>query len=564
MASWRNQLRDNLRRGARIAVWLGALAVTCWLGLLFYGTFHQSVAAINAAGAGSATAPYSDALGPWLDSSLSYYLRGVPLNYLYRPTIGLFYSTIISVTSSIASIPIAWIALFFAGCGGLFAASDWPDRTALIGVLGACAIFFVELIGPLNPATLMVDFWPMAMCLLGIWLIGLGENGGPRALAPTLAGFLVLGIGACVRGPQLASGAAILVLLAPSRIQKRAWLPLLLMTATFLAPFVVDSIIQKRNGIADQSIIEFYSFYTDPAHHWSMPTHRRFLSENPSAAEVHARYLRFLFGAEGRKIFLSNCGSVISQTADLMINRWFLLMLATLALVGWLAGQSTELTPSPSPSWRWAKRLTAAGAIIAAGAMLCVDPATRVFLFTAFVAALGLHALLTGRRLTAMLIVAFYGALALHAALGLLGGARLIVSYEILLVAAMASAVTERARPQPLRPALLRGLARSLLVLVLIGYTGNFWIRTGYKAKLRAQLAAPQTAVKISNSQELNLSLYLKGDGGVFYTRYDPAPFGTVRRYEPFATPDGIGCVTYVNPCVVTWDSPLPVPPVTR
>ncbi len=560
----KNRFWEVLRRGARIVVLIAALAGACRLGILFYGTFHQSVAAINAGGAGSAEAPYSDALGPWLDSSLSYYLHGVPLNYLYRPTIGLFYSTIISATSSVASVPAVWILLFFAACGGLFAVSDWPDRTAWVGIVGTFVIFFGELVSPLNPSTLMVDFWPMALCLVGILLIALGESGGRHSQAATIAGFLLLGIGGCVRGPQLASGAAVLALLAPARIRKRAWLALALMAVSFSAPFVLDSIIQKRNGIQDQSAIVFYSFYTDPAHNWSMPTHRLYLQEAPSAAQVHARYLHFLFSAGGRKVFLANCGSVINQTANLMVNYAFLLMLGALALLGWLAGRTEEPWSASRPAWRWAKWLTAAAAVTAAVATIYIDTEPRMIWFTVLLVALASNAVVTGRRLTAMLIVAFCAALALHAALGLAGGARVMMSYEILLFAAMASAVTERPRAVPLHPRLLRGFAWGMFALVLVGYTGNFWIRTGYKARLRTALGPPLTAVKISNSRQLDLSLYLTGDIGVFYTRFDPLPFGTVRHYHPFPAPDGIGCVTYVNPCVVQWDSPPPETAASR
>lgn len=71
-------------------------------------TFFEFKNPVQAANMGVASAPYSDALGPWPQGSMSYYLHGVPATQLYRPTIGLFFGTIISATQSIAAVPIFW------------------------------------------------------------------------------------------------------------------------------------------------------------------------------------------------------------------------------------------------------------------------------------------------------------------------------------------------------------------------------------------------------------------------------------------------------------------------
>jgi hypothetical protein len=549
-----SRLRGRLQCAARIVIVLAALALAGSFGALLYATFDESPSAINAAGVGTAQAPYSDALGPWLDSSMSYYVRGVPLPYLYRPTVGLFYSTIISATSSVAAVPIAWIFLLFAAGSAIFVLADWPHRLALVGAIGTFVLFFDQLVSPLDPASLMVNFWPMAMSLVGIWLIALGEESTPSDLAASLAGFFLLGIAGCVRGPQLASGAALLALLTLGRLRRREGLALVLMAISFAAPLAIDSIIRKRNGIAGDALVTLYGFYADPHHVWSNASDLRYLQEQPKSAEVYSHYLQFLFSGPGMRIFWANCRLVIGQAVDLATQDTFLQTLPVLAIAGWLAGRSQEPSSASSAGSKWTKGVILAVLAILAIGTIYLDTDSRAWVFVALVTSLALYAIVTGRRLTAMLTVAFCAALAFHAALGLVAGPRVTPGYEILILAALVAAVAERSRLAALRPRLLRGVTGAVFVLVFVGYTGNFWLRTGFKAGLRGALAAPQTAMKVSNSLPLNRSLYAMGDGGVFYTSYDPLPFGTVRHFRRLETPEGIGDVTFLHPCVVEWD----------
>jgi hypothetical protein len=41
---------------------------------------------------GNARSPYSDALAPWTQGTVSYYVFDLPAHFLYRPTAGLFFS----------------------------------------------------------------------------------------------------------------------------------------------------------------------------------------------------------------------------------------------------------------------------------------------------------------------------------------------------------------------------------------------------------------------------------------------------------------------------------------
>jgi len=532
---------------------LPAVALALALGARFYSVFTEPVTVDTALGAGTAEAPYSDALGPWLDGSMSYYLRDVPHNYLYRPTIGLFFSTIISVTNSIAAVPVVWILLFFAMCGALFWLGGWSYRATLTGILGLLVVFFPELILPLNPGTLMADFWPMAIGLAGIWLIALSAGRESFNMAGAAAGFFLLGITACLRGPQLASGAALLVLFAPGWYKRRAWLAFLLLPAIFAAPFVIDSKIQKNHGIDSNGIVTLYSIYTDPNHQWTPQTHALYLREKPEPKEVGRRYLKLLFSAEGADIVCDRCASVLEQIVNLAASGSFIAALAALTVLGWFAGRVATTRSERQPFGPWARKAVFALPIAAGVGTVFTAGESQLLIFACFVGTLALAAWATGRQLTAALAVAFCGALAFHAAIGLTGGGRVIGSYEIFLVAAIAAAVTERPGDAPASPAPLRWVAGALLLLVLTGYTGNFWLRRGFKAHLREQLAVPQTAVKISDSPRLDRSLYLTGQIGIFYTRLDPTPFGQVRRYTKMNAPKGWGNVTFLEPAVVNW-----------
>ncbi len=561
MLPFLEKLRGRATGVTKAAITLAAAGLAIWLGLRIHGLFTESPTLVGGQGAGTASAPYSDALGPWLHGSLSYWLRGVPLTYLYRPTIGLFFSAIITITNSISAVPVVWIVLSFLLGGALFALDGWSHRLAFAGVLGVMVIFFPTLIRPLNPETLMADFWPMVMGLAGIWLIARSEGEGSFSLPGAAAGFLLLGIAACVRGPQLASGAALLAWLAPGWLKRRRWGALLLLPVIFAAPFLADSLIQKKYGVDGNSTVTLYGFYSDPNHQWSPAAHSRYLREKPDPAEVKARYLHLLFSAEGAEIFSNKCGAVLNDIISLAADRLFLSGLVGLALLGWLIRPAEPVGSATSPARRWGGRLVL-GCIGTAAATLFLVEATsaRLLAFTLLIGALALHAALTGRRLAVLLTIAFCSGLAFHAALGLNGGQRVIGNYVIFLFAACVAAVAEapHATAPPCRE--LRWIAGAVFGLVLLGYTGNFWLRTGFKAQLRAQLAVPQTAVKLSDSPALDRSLYFTGEMGLFYTRFDPLPFGTVRHYTTMIAPNGFGNVTLLEPAVPGWDLPNTAP----
>jgi len=156
---------------------------------------------------------------------------------------------------------------------------------------------------------------------------------------------------------------------------------------------------------------------------------------------------KFLLGAQGARIFCSNCSTVISRALDLVTNDVFVQALGGLAVLSWLAGHDQGRAQPGSVTRRLGRRLSLAGLVISAAATLYFDTDLRLVSFAFLIGTMALSAILTGRRATALLIIAFCGAAAFHAALGLTGGLRLSKAYELFLLAAFVAGVSERPWP---------------------------------------------------------------------------------------------------------------------
>src|SRR5437899_2962215 len=95
---------------------------------------------------GTAWMPYSDALGPWLLGGLSILFDLPPPEFLYRPTIALFWGSLLAATGRTQAIPV-----FFCACLLAFLATmttmgrDSRARQALVVCIGICVIGFTGL-----------------------------------------------------------------------------------------------------------------------------------------------------------------------------------------------------------------------------------------------------------------------------------------------------------------------------------------------------------------------------------------------------------------------------------
>jgi hypothetical protein len=62
---------------------------------------------------GTAWAPYSDSLGPWLEGAITFLFGQSTPNYLYRPTVGLFWGSILALTGKVAWVPAIFTVWLF-------------------------------------------------------------------------------------------------------------------------------------------------------------------------------------------------------------------------------------------------------------------------------------------------------------------------------------------------------------------------------------------------------------------------------------------------------------------
>jgi len=527
---------------------LSLALATALLALELQSSFVElhSIAYVKS-GFGSPSVPYSDAVDPWLHGGLSYYIRGVPLTNLYRPTVGIFFSAIIAVTHSIPAIPIVFAGSLFVF--GFFVVSVDHSRILLIAFSWLfVAAFHRQFLDPLNPAALMVDFWGMSFSLGAVWIIDLGNRSDRDPLLPVSLGFFLLGIAVSIRGVQLASGILLILWLLPGWIRQHRYSAAAAAISLLILPVLVDVLIQKRYSVQDNREVTLYSMYTDPAHSWTPASDTRFHAEKPSPAEVHSKYLAFIMSKSGRGVVLDNLTATFDRDGANLGSKGILEFL----IVVWVC---STLLMENGPSRR-GLRLAATWISIAAigAAMVGLRLEGKGWLIELLLAALLLHSLASKRSLTLLCVLSYVGAALFHSMLGLPGGVRVMGTYGIFLPAAIIGAIFAPSPDGSLQRPAFRALPFGVIVLaILLGYTGNYIFGMGVRARLRAHFSGVEMAFKVSDSKELDRSLYVRGDLWMFYTKSDGVPFGTLRRYKMASSPAGWANMTIFEPCDVQW-----------
>ncbi len=545
------------RTAGKIVIWILALGSLLILAAQLYVAHGQLLSIPDSyAGFGTPRSPYSDSLGPWLYGTVSYFFSGVPNDTLYRPTLGLFYSSILSLTGSVAAIPVTLSCLgggLLVGTMALAPRRLWLVIAALVACLPAA---YEILIRPLNPEAISIDFCAMMITLASAALIGLALSHRPVSVPVLLGGFILLGLTACIRGPQLGAGVLLagwLVLTIPG---PQRWILTPAALLLFILPTVIDHAIQRRYDIESNAYEMLYSVYRSPDHMWSPAMSDRYHHvEHPVPGEVSRQYLRFMLSTEGVKLVCVSTAQMFSYAAYLL-RLWpfrFILLIAFLA---------------QAPSWGiFAGTGRSSGRLLLAGLALLlfmsIGPAFAVTVsVAAFIAvALG-DAWMRRRPLTAALALVYLGSVLVHASWGLTSGIRIGATYTacfaglcVAFCGEPAGVPTAPEDPPSVRWQLALPL---LLVLLLVGYCGNFVLARDFKAHVNAELgiAGLHGAVKLSNDPLLNRSLYVTGDHWQpFYTLYDPLPFGTVRRWIHFDPVGGLGNSSFFRPCKVVWAS---------
>lgn len=499
---------------------------------------------------GTARVPVSDALEPWLHGTLSYYFHHEPTPILYRPTVGLIFS---SLLSSFGSLHLDWIPAFFA-CFLLatLILYFWSTPPALAAPVVLLLVFsaleFGKVVAHLNVGTLHVDFPSFVLTLCGLLFLILAFSRHPVSLAAASVAFLLLGMAAAIRGPLMLGGPVLLLgalFLLYRSAQRRG---ILLLCACFFFPLIVDWTIQKSCGLVNNGLIACFSFYSDPQHMWTARANTAYESLKPLPSEVMSRYVAFVSSPEGLKIVARNFFNQLHSDASLLVapRNYVVVLLALVCLPIMAGGWSTQRSGKNEAPPRHSVPFK--GMLI-----------TRVVVPCLFLLLIALSpwagGLLAGGLVAWMIITSIW--LRLHYAaaclltyslsllfLSLLGFAwlpRISLTTSFCLPLGLYFFLLQNpaggVEPQPTRPLFTSSIAAAGILLWLYG--ANFLIPTPVKRIFHEKVDGRSAAIKISDGPESDRSLYYTGDRQLLYTLADPSPLGTVREYRRIETPSG-------------------------
>ena len=308
---------------------------------------------------GTARAPHSDALEPWLHGTLSYYFHNVPIPYLYRPTVGLIFG---SLLSSFGSLHIHWVPVFFAFLLlGSLAFYFWCAESAAAVPVALWLLFsaaqFDEVLAPLNIGTLQVDFPSFVITSAGLLLLLLAFMHRPPSLVAAGVAFFLLGMSATIRGPLLLGGPVLLLgaIYLLCRGGRARGIPLI--SACFFVPIMFDWAIQRSYDLVNNGIIVCFSFYSAPEHTWTPAASAAYELAKPSASEVAARYVTFVFSPEGATIVFRSLFQQFHNDGSRLAAPWAWGVLLLALLCGpiirtgwWTRAAAVRIDEKESPS----------------------------------------------------------------------------------------------------------------------------------------------------------------------------------------------------------------------
>jgi len=527
---------DMLTRRGRQASWF-LLAVLAFEVLLL----GWKVAQLRGAPGyfGSANAPHSDALVPWLQGTLGFYFHGVAPPNLYRPTIGLMFSSILSVTGSIGAIPGFTMALLVVNLAALARCLGVETKLALAG-LGVVLVWHFEmLIKQLNPWMLMPDLPAFAFTLCGLLMTGAGLSGERVRISLLYPGLAWLGLAAAVRGPQMFGGALLLVGLSCWLWRKGSKLLLLGAAASFALPLFIDNALQTVYRIENNGVISMHCFSTAPDHQWSQECQRDFLENRPPPREIVKRYVSFVCSREGGEV-LSKIAKKKVKVEAAIIGSWpFLLLLGGLAGArAWIAGVPSlaGIAPDGNQRLRGAAFLIHALlvplALMNAKALHLKDSAH--FLLLGYIVVAAAIALWRQQRLTYCALAVYLGGTVLVLLLGTPGGRRVTSTFDFALIIGYLSYLLEPpSRQGTVLPGKLIGGFNALAFVAV--YSLSWLLPTSLKRTYHTRVEGRPVALKLSDDSALDRSLYYTAGRDLFYTHLTAEPLGTVRDLDTVA-----------------------------
>jgi hypothetical protein len=543
--------------GAWLVIGLAAVAI---LTAQFIATFlaPEDMLAPNF---GTAWAPYSDALGPWLEGGLSFLFDLPPKDYLYRPTIGVFWGALLAVTGRVQMIPIffsVWLLVFVVGAYLL--ARDSALRNALVLWLCVGALAFWDTWHTLNIATTNVDLAAFVLTVSGLILLLLGPTESRAANWELVAGCLCLGVAAAIRGPMMVAGLFIIFVRVFPITRVRSSL-LALSALAFVGPIGLDIALQDHYGVINNGLVGIFCVYSDPSHAWTPACHTEYLARMPSKLDVLHGYLVFVSSGIGLDRMFSSLLWRISR--DLSVFQPSA-VLATIMAMGLLASRMNTSTfagksvhgPSSSPPYRplidWVHDSPLIRAALVTMSLLFLRslPATHAWglpwLALAIIAALSL------RLWRPVLCLGGYMAGTSFLVLIGLNSDRLQGTFSFMLYLGVGLLIMEtqlrRGWKSNDNSFATRAFAGAILGLVALLYLGNYLIPSGLRSTYQRDVHARRAAIKISDDRIMNRSLYFTGDRALVYVEHDSLPIGGVRAYRKFVMEGNVGNSSFLRP----------------
>ena len=252
-------------------LFIGALALAlAHLGLRFISGVDGPVN-MQAPAFGTASAPYSDAL-LWIFGGMQFLLEGSDVALtpnLYRPTIGILFGSVMAVFNSAEAVPAFF---FFSLVVVLAVAGLIAMGTRIALMFGLWAMLCVALPGaPLWHALVnvpMPDLPALLFSLTGLFLVllFLDRRAGVLALC---VGLLCLGIATAIRGALLPAGFLLIALCCWQRGWKNVGVLAVAGLASFLAPFILDSLLQRHYQTYNNAFAAFYCVVHDATRFWT-------------------------------------------------------------------------------------------------------------------------------------------------------------------------------------------------------------------------------------------------------------------------------------------------------
>ncbi|MDM8553195.1 hypothetical protein QUF75_00475 [Desulfococcaceae bacterium HSG7] len=513
---------------------------------------------------GTNRAPYSDALG-WLHGALCNYFNKGSIYPLFRPTIGIFFSSIYSVSNQIYFIPLFSIIFFYINMILIFLFFDQRMKIYLTLLLLFLLLFFHKLVDELNLGQLMMDFLPFVFTILCIFFTGWALKNKNIQFHFLYTGLFILGIASAVRGMQLVGG-FLIVMTAMIIIWKRAnKINILFLPLIFLAPLIIDMYLQKISGAVNNGMMHFFCFYSDHHHFYTRVCGAIYRTMELSHAEVLVNYFKFIFTQEGFGILFEYIEDLMIANLTIFQSKYYLALLILSTIILTLKNFSDDCIvrlkymfahvlkkkslplPNPNPAFNFFIIKVLVHVIIIPMSVWAF-PQYAVVIFLGYLVLLLIIALLSNLIFTSICLSLYLGGALLFTMMGAPGEERVSSSFAFTLFIGYIFFIIEDNRytafPLPKRTNLILGF--NIFIIVFL-YAGNFIIplRSNYYIK-------DKPLIKISDEARLDRSLYYDKDtSDIFYTQMNHEEIGTVCSYTDIMCPKGGGSRSLRYPCVI-------------